>query len=158
VSYSRGPFRFQAEYLEAREQRKGQGSTGQDIPDVLGRGWNAQVSYVLTGETKGSTVEPRKSIFKGGPGAVEVAARVEALMFDDTGDPSGFAGFGNRTRNISPSGTSTLELGLNYWASSFLKFQGNAVWESFNDPLIAPEPGNKGRYFTLLGRIQVMIP
>ena len=158
LSYSRGPFRLQAEYLQLKEERKGQGSTGQDIPDVLGRGWNAQVSYVLTGEKKGSTVEPEHSLFKGGFGAVEILARVEGLKFDDTGDPSGFAGYGNRARNIAPSGATSIVAGLNYWPSNFMKFQGNALWESYNDPLIAPQPGKTGKYFSVIGRIQIIVP
>lgn len=158
ASYSRGPFRLQAEYLEITEQRQKQGSTGQDIPDVRGRGWSTQASYVLTGEKKGSTVEPRKSIFKGGFGAAELVARAEGLKFDDTGDPSGFAGYGNRARNIAPSGATTLAAGVNYWASNFIKLQGDALWESYNDPLIAPVPGKTGRYFSLIARIQFMIP
>jgi phosphate-selective porin len=156
--YSRGPLRLSGEYLQNTEERKGQGSTGQDIPDVRGRGFNAQASYVLTGEKKGSTVEPKKSIFTGGKGAIEIVARAQALKFDDTGDPSGFAGYGNRARNIAPSGASSMEAGLNYWASKFLKLQGSALWESYNDPLIAPVPGKTGRYFTLQARVQVMIP
>jgi phosphate-selective porin len=158
AAYSRGPFRIIGEYLELGEQRLGQGSTGQDIPDVKGRGWSVQATYVLTGEKKGDKVVPAKSVFQGGKGALEIAARIEGLKFDDTGDPSGFAGYGNRTRNIAPSAATVVAGGLNYWASSFLKFQGNAIWESYNDPLIAPVPGNKGRYFTLIGRIQVMVP
>ena len=158
IAFSRGPFRVSGEYLQMDEQRKGQGSTGQDIPDVRGRGFNGQVSYVLTGEKKGSTVTPAKSIFAGGKGALEIVARAEALKFDDTGDPSGFAGFGNRARNIAPSGASALEAGLNYWASNFMKLQGSALWESYNDPDVAPIPGKKGRYFTLQARIQLMIP
>jgi phosphate-selective porin OprO/OprP len=158
LAYSKGPFKVLGEYLQVVEQRKGQGSTGQDIPDVRGRGFNAQASYVLTGERKGTTVEPDKSLFKGGTGAIEIVARAQALKFDDTGDPSGFAGYGNRARNIAPSGSSSMEAGLNYWASNFMKLQGSALWESYNDPLIAPTPGKKGRYFTLQARIQFMLP
>lgn len=158
LTYSRGRFRLQAEYLQMKEERKGQGSTGQDIPDVLGRGWNAQVSYVLTGEKKGSTVVPEHPLFKGGFGAVELVARVEGLKFDDTGDPEGFAGYGNRARNIAPSGATSIVAGLNYWPSNFMKLQGNALWESYNDPLIAPEPGKTGKYFSLIARIQFMVP
>ena len=158
LQFSRGPFRIQAEYLQNTEEREGQGSTGQDIPDIRGRGWSAQASYVLTGEKKGSTVEPEKSIFQGGKGAIEIVARAEALKFDDTGDPSGFAGYGNRARNIAPSGASALQAGVNYWASNFMKLQGSALWESYNDPLIAPSPGKTGRYFTLVARVQFMIP
>jgi phosphate-selective porin OprO and OprP len=156
--YSRGPFRMRAEFLQMDEQRKGQGSQSQDIPDIRGRGWTAGASYVLTGEKKGSTVEVEKSVFRGGRGALEIAARVEGLKFDDTGDPSGFAGFGNRASNIAASGASVIEAGLNYWAANYLKFQFGALWEKYNDPLIAPVPGNTGRYFTLQGRVQVMVP
>ena len=158
LSYSRGPFRLQAEYIQNQEQRKGQGSTGQDIPDVRGSGWSAQASYVLTGEKKGSTVNPEKSVFNGGRGALEIVARYETLKFDDTGDQTGFAGYGSRSRNIALSQGSIIEAGANYWVSNFLKFQGDAIWESYNDPLIPPVPGNTGRYFTLVGRIQVTIP
>jgi phosphate-selective porin len=158
LNYSRGPFRLQAEYLQLDEERKGQGSTGQDIPNVMGRGWNAQVSFVLTGEKKGTTVEPEHPLFKGGFGALELLARVEGLKFDDTGDPEGFAGYGNRARNIAPSGATSIVAGLNYWPSNFMKLQGNALWESYNDPLIAPEPGKTGKYFSLIARIQFMVP
>lgn len=158
AAYSRGPFRIIGEYLEMNEERRGQGSTGQNIPDVLGRGWSVQATWILTGEKKATTIRPKESIFKGGKGALEIAARIEGLEFDDTGDATGFAGHGNRARNIAPSGATVRALGLNYWASSFLKFQGNALWESYNDPLIAPVPGNKGHYFTLVGRIQLMVP
>ena len=113
---------------------------------------------MLTGEKKGSTVEPEKSIFQGGKGALELVARIEGLKFDDTGEPSGFAGYGNRARNIAPSGARAMEAGLNYWPSNFMKFQGSALWESYNDPLIAPKPGKTGKYFTLLARIQLMVP
>jgi phosphate-selective porin len=149
---------MRAEFLQMDEQRKGQGSQSQDIPDIRGRGWTAGASYVLTGEKKGSTVEVEKSVFRGGRGALEIAARVEGLKFDDTGDPSGFAGFGNRASNIAASGASVIEAGLNYWAANYLKFQFGALWEKYNDPLIAPVPGNTGRYFTLQGRVQVMVP
>lgn len=158
ATLSRGSFQIVGEYLELQEQRLGQGSTGQDIPDVRGRGWRVQASFLLTGEEKTTTITPSKSVFQGGKGALEIAARVDGLKFDDTGDPAGFAGYGNRARNIAPSGATALSLGLNYWASNFLKFQGCALWEGYNDPLIAPVPGDRGRYLTLVGRIQVMVP
>ncbi len=37
-----------------------------------------------------------------------------------------------------------------------MKLQGSALRESYNDPRIAPVPGNKGRYFTLIARLQFM--
>ncbi|MBK5255552.1 MAG: hypothetical protein JJE39_05930 [Vicinamibacteria bacterium] len=158
LSYSRGPFKLQAEYLETREQRKGQGDTGLDIPDVLGRGWNVQASYVLTGESKGSTVEPTASLFKGGRGALEVVARVESLKFDDTGPSPGVSSFSNRASNISPAGSSAIQVGANYWTATFMKIQASALWESYEDPRIAPVPGDQGRYLTLIARLHFIIP
>ena len=110
------------------------------------------------GERNNSTVQPKTSVFSGGRGALEVVARAERLKFDDTGNPVGPAEFGNRSGNIAPSGATALQAGLNYWFSPFLKVQGSALWESYHDPLIAPTPGKKGRYFTFFARLQVMVP
>ena len=155
--YSKGSFRFLGEYLEEGEERKGQGTGGQDLPDVLGRGVSAQVAYLLTGERKGVLVEPRKSIFHGGLGAVELVARVETLRFDDTGAGSLPASTGGRVPNLAAAGASAVEAGANYWASYFMKLQLTAMWEKYNDPLIAPVPGNRGHYFSILARVQFMI-
>lgn len=155
--YTTGPFRFLGEYLEQREQRKGQGESGQDLPDVLGHGVSAQVSYLLTGERKGVLVEPRKSIFQGGLGAVEMAARVQTLRFDDTGARSLPVSTGSRAANPAPAGALAIEAGVNYWASYFMKLQATAIWEKYDDPLTAPVPGNRGYYFSILARVQFMI-
>ena len=48
-------------------------------------------------------------------------------------------------------------MGINYWPAYFMKLQTTAMWEKYNDPLIAPVPGNRGPYFSILARIQFMI-
>ena len=45
--------------------------------------------WVLTGERKRARVEPRKSVLAGGLGAIEVAARLERVSFDDVVYPGG---------------------------------------------------------------------
>jgi hypothetical protein len=35
---------------------------------------------------------------------------------------------------------------------------GNAVVERYDDPLLAPVPGKKGNYVTLLARLQLSLP
>ena len=157
LSYSRGAFRALGEYLEEREARSGQGTSGQDLPDVLGHGVSAQAAYLLTGERKGALVEPRNSIFHGGSGAIELVARLEALKFDDTGAVSAPLSTGSRASNLRPSGASAIEAGVNYWAAYFLRLQMTAIWEKYSDPLIAPIPGDRGRYFSVLARVQFMI-
>ncbi len=157
LSYTRGSLRFLGEYLEEREQRRGQGLDGQDLPDVHGRGLSAQVAYLVIGERKGVLVEPRESIFRGGSGALELVARAQTLSFDDTGDGSPPLSTGNRASNLAAAGASAIEVGVNYWPAYFMKLQTTAMWETYNDPLIAPVPGNRGPYFSILARIQFMI-
>ena len=157
LSYSRGPLRVLGEYLEEREQRLGQGAGGQDLPDVRGRGMSAQVAYLLTGVRRGVLVEPRTSIFHGGSGAIELVARLQNLAFDDTGDGPVPVSTGSRASNLAPAGALAIEVGVNYWASYFMKLQTTAMWEKYSDPGIAPVPGNRGPYFSILARVQFMI-
>ena len=77
-----GPFSLWGEFLETREQRKGQGPTLLDLPEVRANGWSATATWLVTGEKKARTIRPDRSLF-GGPGAVELAARYEELRFDD---------------------------------------------------------------------------
>jgi len=154
--YSNGSFRFLGEYLEQREQRLGQGTGGLDLPDVLGHGVSAQVSYLLIGQRKGVLTEPRTSLFHGGPGAVELVARVETLRFDDTGAGALPTSTGSRAANPEPAGASAIEAGVNYWASYFMKLQATAMWEKYDNPLTAPVPGKAGHYFSVIARVQFM--
>jgi hypothetical protein len=35
---------------------------------------------------------------------------------------------------------------------------GDVVMEQYGEPLVAPEPGRKGNYVTVLGRVQLHLP
>jgi phosphate-selective porin len=151
-----GPVSIWGEYLQAREQRQGQGPTLGDLPDVRGDGWSASATWLVTGETKTRTIRPRHSLF-GGPGAVEMAVRVEGLRFDDV-ENQGFESAGSRAANIRPAGYRALTGGLSWWPSPFLRLVGDVVVERYDDALRAPEPGKKGDYVSLIGRVQVHLP
>ena len=101
-----GPVALWGEFLEAREERKGQGPTLEDLPDVYGRGWSATATWLVTGERKTRTISPRRGLFAG-PGAVELSARYEELWFDDVSN-EGFESAGSRAGNIRPAGIRTL--------------------------------------------------
>jgi hypothetical protein len=83
-------------------------------------------------------------------------ARVQTLRFDDTGPNSSPVSTGNRVSNLAPAGVLAIEVGVNYWASYFMKLQTTAMWEKYDDPLTAPVPGKRGPYFSVLARIQFM--
>jgi phosphate-selective porin len=144
------------EFLEAREERKGQGPTLEDLPDVRGRGWSVTGTWLVTGERKTRTIRPRRALFEG-VGAVELAARYEELWFDDVSN-EGFEAAGSRSRNIRPAGLKTFTGSVSWWPTRFLRFQANVLVERYDDALRAPEPGKQGNYVSLVGRAQVHLP
>jgi phosphate-selective porin OprO/OprP len=151
-----GPVAVWGEFLEAREERKGQGPVLEDLPAVYGRGWSATFTWLVTGDRKTRTIRPARGL-PGGPGAIELAARYEELWFDDV-ENEGFESSGSRARNVRPGGIRALTGGLSWWPTSFLRFQGNVLVERYDDALRAPEPGNAGDYVSLLARVQVHLP
>lgn len=157
AALDRGPFGLRAEWLQAKEQRRGQGATFDDLPDQVGRGWALGATWLVTGEEKKRSVEPKRRV-PSGAGAVEVGVRFEQLRYDDAGPEGGFEGVGTRSRNIRPASDRVLTGGVSWWPRAWLRAMGNVVMETFGDPLLAPEPGREGRYLTLVGRLQVRIP
>ena len=151
-----GPVALWGEFLEAREERKGQGPSLEDLPDVRGRGWSATATWLVTGERKSRTIRPRRGLF-GGPGAVELAARYEEASFDDVSN-EGFEAAGSRSGNIRPAGIKTFTGSVSWWPTKFLRLQGNVLVERYDDALRAPEPGRQGNYVSLVGRAQVHLP
>jgi phosphate-selective porin len=151
-----GPVAVWGEFLEAREERLGQGPVGEDLPDVRGRGLSATATWLVTGERKARTIRPARTLFRG-PGAVELSVRYEELWFDDVSN-QGFEAAGSRARNIRPAGIQTLTGGLSWWPTRFLRLQGNVLVERYDDALRAPEPGRRGDYVSILSRIQVHLP
>jgi phosphate-selective porin len=152
-----GPTSIKGEWLRGREQRLGQSSTLDDLPDQVATGWAVSATWLLTGESKGGRVRPDHPL-PHGPGAIELSARIDELKFDDDGPDSGFEGAGTRARNIRPAGDRVLTGGLSWWPRSWIRLQGNVVLERFQDALLAPESGRAGNYVTLLGRLQVQMP
>jgi len=157
ASYSRGPVSFKAEALRSTEERLGQGSLLDDLPELVGTGWAVSWTWLVTGEKKKSTVVPSHSLFSG-PGAVEVGVRYELLHFDDAGPDTGFEGAGERARNVRPGGVQVLTAGISWWPSHYLRVMANALLDRYEDPLLAPEPGRRDDYLTVLGRLQFQLP
>jgi phosphate-selective porin OprO/OprP len=109
-----GPFSTEAEYLMADINRE----TGEE-PTF--KGYHVQASYFLTGETRGY----RNGVFRGitpknNWGAFEAAARWSCVDLND----DGFDGSGKQ-ENIT--------LGLNYYATSNVRFMANYIMVDVTD-------------------------
>jgi phosphate-selective porin len=151
-------FTVKGEWLRQQEERLGQGSVFDDLPEEVGTGW--AVSAAWTSKKKKTTASEDESEVTQGwyKGPIELAGRYEELRFDDNGPATGFAGVGNRSRNIRPAADRAITGGLSWWVGKWARLMGNVALERFEDPLVTPEPGKRGNYVTLLGRVQIQIP
>src|SRR5262245_30708212 len=86
LSWMPGPFSLKSEVVDVREDRKGVGVRGNDLPDSVSRAWYASGTWTVTGEKKVGRVEPRRQ-FPEGRGALELAVRYEQLRFGSAGHP-----------------------------------------------------------------------
>ncbi len=80
--WNTGPFSLKGEFIHLQEERRGQGLRGENLPDLVSRGWYASGAWLLTGERQGRAVSPRHPwLLRPGIGALEVNARYEQLRF-----------------------------------------------------------------------------
>jgi phosphate-selective porin OprO/OprP len=142
AAYARGPFSVSAERSDVTDDRDGLGLTGEALPKVHAGGWYVAGTWTLTGETKDGRVEPRSSLFDGGLGAIQLAARVERLSFD-AGDDQTAAAILNGTLPGNTDRVTTL--GVSWFLNRHFRLQGNAVVEHIEDPIRSPAPNSTGR-------------
>ena len=91
-----GPVSLWGEFLEAREERKGQGPTQEDLPDVYGRGCGRR-HVAPDGRAKGPHRQAAQRAVRR-PGGGELFAHYEELWFDDVS---------NRASRVPEAGRAT---------------------------------------------------
>ncbi len=81
-----GPLALKGEWAQVTTERLNQADDGGDLSPLRSRAWFVSASWILSGETaEARPDDPDRPLFQGGPGAVELAARVERLTFGSTG-------------------------------------------------------------------------
>lgn len=107
-----GPFSAQAEYITTTVSR----NTGSDLDFD---GWYAQAGYFFTGESRNykngafGGITPKVSVGNGGIGAWELGLRYSSIDLTDG--------------NINGGEAESITLGLNWYATSTLRFSANYV-------------------------------
>mgnify|MGYP001588755949 CR=1 FL=1 len=135
VNWTPGPFFVQAEFIHMRQQRHGQGVYLNDLPDLVARGWYASAGWVVTGEKKAGGVRPKRPLFQGGFGAVEVAFRQEGLRFGSAGRP-GEPTLSPRSEGLFSSSDRATTLGANWYVNRLVKVQANMIREAVDSPYL----------------------
>ena len=153
VVYNSGPVGLAAEWMRGQEQRRNQGLGDDDLSDMRTTGWYLSGTWLLTGEEKEGFNNPRRSLFAGGFGALEVGARIETLTFESV-DKSGPAFRNPRAAHILPNSDDVLTLGVNWFVNRWVRVTVNAIREEFEDADRTPVPGIT-TFWSGVGRLQL---
>jgi len=95
MNWRHGPFGINGEYIQVSDERRGQGLLGEDLSDLVSRGWYLSGVWTVFDRTEGARAK-HQSFVKGvyetdGIGAVQLAIRYEQLRFgsvEHIGTPS----------------------------------------------------------------------
>jgi phosphate-selective porin len=146
ASWALGPVSVAAEYIVSRDAREGQGVGNEaqldnDLPEIEGRGWYVAGTWVVTGENREGGVSPKRPLFEGGFGAVEVEVRYERLRFASSGSPEEPPSDSPRAANIAGNGERAWTLGATWYLNRWAKLRFNFVSEEIDDAASSPVPG-----------------
>jgi phosphate-selective porin len=140
LDWTPGPASLRAEWIQTREDRLGQGLGDRDLSDVLGTGWYVSGTWLVTGQDKDQNISMRRAVIRGGPGAVELAARYEALGFGSASD-EGLPERNPRAEHILENSDRLWTAGVNWYPMEHVKVVANAIHESFEDSQRTPLAG-----------------
>jgi phosphate-selective porin len=153
ADWSLGPASARAEYTLVLDNRKGQGLSGEDLPDARARSWYVTGTWLLTGEDKKRPVKPDEDFLQGGIGAVEVAVRFERMWFDGLGSGQGYRS--PRAEFLLEEGEKALTVGVNWTLNRFIKLQVNGIRERLDNPAPSlPENFPTGAFWNKVARLQ----
>lgn len=141
LDWTPGPYGLRAEWIRTREDRLGQAIDDSDLSDVVGTGWYVAGTWIVTGQDKDDAISMKRSLLHGGPGAIELAARVEALGFGSA-STDGEAASNPRADHILGNRDRVWTAGVNWYAIPHVKVVANVIRESFSDAERTPKAGD----------------
>ena len=151
-----GPFSVKSEYMRVTTERRGQSVEDSDLSPLLATAWYISGTWAVTGEKKLDGLnQPRRPLFQGGYGAIELAWRLERLAFGSLakGDvPSQSM----RADVIAGNADRAMTFGVNWYLNRWIKLQFNAIKESLTDPSHGPRPLDAG-FWSRVVRFQLSI-
>ena len=152
MAFVPGPASFKMEWMRVETERRGESVEDTDLSPIVGDGWYVSGTYALTGEKKSRVQRPKKPLFQGGFGAVEIGARIESLRFK--------SGASGETPSTSPRAdvivgnrNQVTTVGVNWYVNRFFKIQANFIREKLDDPSQGPLP-SKASFNTKAIRFQ----
>jgi phosphate-selective porin OprO and OprP len=134
-----GPASVKAEWMRVETERLGESVEDTDLSPLIGEGWYVSGTYAITGEKKSRVHQPKKPLFKGGVGSIEVGARIESLEFKSgaSGEPGSTS---PRADVILGNRDQVTTFGVNWYVNRFFKIQANFIHEKLDDASLGPAP------------------
>jgi phosphate-selective porin len=153
AAWALGPAGLSGEYIRSSDERRGMGFSGADLPTVDSSAWSIGGTWAVTGEHKHGRLEPHRDFLRGGPGAIEVAGRVETLAFNGSTYPTVEFGFPNPAK-LSANADHVATIGVNWYLNHYAKVQADIIRESIDDPERSPAPATSGRFTSTVIALQ----
>lgn len=138
--WSPGPASLKAEWMQSREDRKEQSNRDEDLSTFIADAWYVTGTWFITGEDKDNNIKVKRPLLQGGPGAIELAARIERLGFRSAAT-TGLAFTNPRNDNQVPNSDTVFTVGVNWTTSKWTRVIVNAIHEDFEDQARSPLPG-----------------
>jgi phosphate-selective porin OprO and OprP len=152
-----GPFSVKAEYIRVATERQEQSVEDTDLPALTATGWYVSGTWFITGERKADGgARPRRTLIRGGVGAIEVAGRIERLEFANEASDDGPPSVSPRSPVVLPNSDRAVTLGVNWFPVRGVKIQTNFVHETIEDPERGPFP-ERASFWSSILRIQLSI-
>lgn len=130
-----GPWSLAGEYARVTTERLGQGASGEDLSPLLATAWYLSAAWRATGEPAATRSEPNSPAFQGGPGALELAARIEQITFASNAVPSA----GPRADAVPRVTEGVLTLGFTWYLNRWSKVVGNLIRDSVGNGATSAE-------------------
>jgi phosphate-selective porin len=148
-------FSVKSEYIRTRDEREGQGILADNLPALIGQGWYVTATWVVTGEDKSGGVEPRRPLFAGGVGAIELAGRYERMRMgsDAPGEPEEQ---NPRALNLLENGERLWTVGVNWYLNRWMRIQLNGIRETIDDIERSPSP-TQNTFWLGVARLQLVL-
>ena len=135
-----GPFSIKSEYIRLSDERLGQSVDNGDLDPFVASGYYVSGTWALTGENKADGLDaPRRPLFQGGFGAVEVGVRMERIRFGSVAT-NGLPSDAPRAEVILGNAAQIFTLGANWYVNRWIKIQANFVRDSLTFPELGPSP------------------
>ena len=159
MKWAHGPFGINGEYIQVSDERRGQGLAGDDLSDLVSRGWYLSGVWTLFDRTEGPNAKHQsfaKSVYEPNSiGAMQFAIRYEQLRFGSR-EHAGRPSRDSRAANIFGNSDRALTFGANWMINRHTRIQVNAVHEKIEDIQRSPIAGRE-HFWTRLCRLQFVL-